>query len=84
MYICGITRFDQCLTFVCIVVTVGPMNITMTTDLFEMIDPDTGETVFSTDFSKFRFPDEMESLAVEQALTHRVSSVVKNVVVDRE
>lgn len=41
-------------------------------DGFEVKDPDTGGTVFTTDFSKLKFPEKTGSIKVNKMNTHRV------------
>lgn len=43
---------------------------------FEVTDPETGQTVFSTDFTKLKFPKRTSSLNVTELNTHRVSCIL--------
>ncbi len=58
------------------VVSVNNARIRLTTkDGFEVIDPETGRQVFSTDFSQLKFPEETESIQAEEINTNRVTTM---------
>lgn len=57
-------------------IMLGPYGTQIQTDRLDIIDPVTREIVFSTDYSSFKFPDQMQSIMLEKTETNRVVSDV--------
>ena len=43
--------------------------------MFEVIDPESGRTVFTTDYTQFKFPKNMSSIYLQETQTERVGTI---------